>query len=98
MRARPTILLLLIAAVFLTVPTSVFAFTAEPESEDTVTTTFEPGMEPAVITPLAEEAEREDPWTSRYLAPVLLVGGVVVAIAYFAFYGARVRGKYEVVD
>ncbi len=59
---------------------------------------FEPGSEPAVVAPPDVPEEREDPWTGRYLAPVLLLGTVVVTAAYFFLYGARVRGRYEVVD
>jgi hypothetical protein len=59
---------------------------------------FEPGMEPAVEAPPNVPEERDEPWTARYLAPLLLVGVIVVAAAYFLTYGARVRGRYEVVD
>ena len=99
------LLVLLMAVLFVMVPvaaqasSTVLAFTAEAEDEEApVETTFAPGEEPAVVTPPTEAEERDIPWTGRYLAPVLLLGGVLVAIAYFVFYGARVRGKYEVVD
>lgn len=79
----------------------VFAFTeAETEGDEQVVEEpmFEPGSEPAVIAPPETVEERDEPWTGRYLAPVLLFGVVLVSVAYFFGYGARVRGKYEVVD
>ena len=96
MRIAARIFVLLLVASFVMAPLGAFA-TDEAE-EPATTSTFAPGMTPAVEAPPASEAERDDPWTARYLAPLLLVGGVVVAIGYFATYGARVRGKYEVVD
>ena len=105
MRFAARSLIVLLIAVFVLAPVAVHAapvavaFTeAETEPETEVTSTFPPGMTPAVEAPAASEAERDDPWTARYLAPLLLVGGVVIAVAYFGFYGARVRGRYEVVD
>lgn len=102
--AARSLLIMLLAALALAPATASaapgsIAFTESvTETETEVTTTFPPGMTPAVEAPPPAEAEREDPWTARYLAPLLLVAGVVIAVAYFGFYGARVRGKYEVVD
>lgn len=94
-----------LVAVIVLLPTAAQAFPGivgftEAETETTVVEqpTFEPGMEPAVEAPPVVPEERDEPWTARYLAPLLLVGVIVVAAGYFLTYGARVRGKYEVVD
>ena len=67
----------------------------EPADEEPA---FDPNMEPAVVSPPADDAAREEPWTALYLAPVLLLGGVLALGSYGALYLVRVRGKYDVVD
>ncbi len=73
--------------------------TEEPaEEEMSDEPMFEEGMEPAEIAPAESEAEEDQPWTARFLAPTLLVIGVLVLVGSFAYYGFNVRGRYEVVD
>ena len=59
---------------------------------------FEEGQEPAEITPPAAEDDAEQPWTSRFLAPTILVIGIVALIGSIAYYGIWVRSRYEIVD
>jgi hypothetical protein len=78
----------------------VLAFTeGETEVEETeAPMESELGIEPAVEAPAEVEEEEEQPWTQRYLAPtvaVLGLGGLIGAVAY---YGIRIRSRYEVVE
>ena len=59
---------------------------------------FEEGQEPAEIAPPAAEDDAEQPWTTRFLAPALLLMGIVALIGSIAYYGVRVRNRYEIVD
>jgi len=56
------------------------------------------GIVPAVEAPPAAEEEPDAPWTQRFLAPTILVLGVLGLVVSAIVYGARVRGRYEVVD
>lgn len=53
--------------------------------------------EPAVVVPEEAEADEEDPWTARFLAPAVAVLGVIVIGASVSYYVVRVRGRYRVV-
>lgn len=74
--------------------------TEEPAPEDEVSEEpqFPPGQEPAEIAPSDAAEEEEQPWTARFLAPTLLLIGVLALVASLAYYGVRVRSRYEVVD
>ena len=55
-------------------------------------------MEPAVEAELTEEAEEDQPWTARYLAPlfvVMAVGAIVVAVVVYL---AGVKRRFTVVE
>ena len=79
---------------------SMVVATEEPTGGEATTEApaFEPGQEPAVIAPPASEEAVEPPWTSRFLAPTLLVIGLIALVGSIAYYGVRVRSRYEVVD
>jgi hypothetical protein len=106
--AARLLVLLLTAGIVLTLPTvalasadgSVILATEEPSDEEAPPEepTFEEGQEPAVIAPPASEQETEQPWTSRFLAPTLLLMGLIALVGAIAYYGVRVRSRYEVVD
>jgi hypothetical protein len=53
--------------------------------------------EPAVEVPEPAEAEEEDPWTARFLAPAVVVIAVVAVGASLSYYVVRIRGRYRVV-
>ncbi len=60
---------------------------------------FEEGQEPAEIAPPESESEEEEqPWTYRFIAPTILILGVLTTIGVIAYHGVRVRSQYEVVD
>lgn len=79
----------------------VVAFT-ESVTETTVADTggagTQTGIVPAVEAPPATDEETDAPWTQRFLAPTILALGVLGLVASAVVYGARVRGRYEVVD
>jgi hypothetical protein len=52
--------------------------------------------EPAVEVPEVAEDEGEDPWTARFLAPVVVVIAVVAVGASVSYYVVRIRGRYRV--
>lgn len=54
--------------------------------------------EPAVVLPEAGEEETEDPWTARYLGPVVVGLAVVAVGAAAAYYVVAIRGRYRVVE
>ncbi len=54
--------------------------------------------EPAVEVPEEAEADEEDPWTARFLAPAVVVIAVLTVGASLAYYVVRIRGRYRVVQ
>jgi hypothetical protein len=54
--------------------------------------------EPAVEVPEPAEEETEDPWTTRFLAPAVVVIAAVAVGASAAYYVVRIRGRYRVVQ
>lgn len=54
--------------------------------------------QPAVEVPEAEEADEEDPWTARFLAPAVVVIAAITVGASLAYYVVRIRGRYRVVQ
>ena len=53
--------------------------------------------EPAVVVPEEAEAGTEDPWTARFLAPLVLVIGVASLGVAISYYVVRIRGRYRTV-
>ncbi len=95
--------LLLLTTILLGIPAAAFgveqvAFTeaeteeAEPADENTS------GVTPAVEVPAEAGEDEEQPWTARFLAPGLLVLGIVAVVLVVVYYGVRMRGRYEIVD
>lgn len=96
--ALVTILLVMAAAPALAGDVMTLAFT-EGETESEVVEEEQGsqlGIEPAVEAPPTVEAEEERPWTQRFLAPAVLVLGLLALIGSVLYYGARVRGRYRV--
>lgn len=54
--------------------------------------------EPVVEVPDVEGEDEEDPWTTRFLAPAVVVIAVVTVGASLAYYLVRIRGRYRVVQ
>jgi hypothetical protein len=53
--------------------------------------------EPAVMVPEVAEEEADSPWTARFLAPAVVVIGVITVGAALSYYVVRIRGRYRVV-
>lgn len=78
------------------------AATEGSTEEDTTETTVAPepvfeNGEPAVIIPPTEEVEEDQPWTARFLYPLIVVLTIVLIIALAIWYNRNIRRKYEVV-
>ncbi len=103
MRTRLTLILIVLSAATLlaVAPAAAFevaAFTegpteSEPAEQDPGS---ELGIVPAVEAPVEGAEESDAPWTQRFLAPLVLLLGVLGLVASIAYYGLRIRGKYRV--
>ena len=51
---------------------------------------------PAVEAESSAEAEEDQPWTSRFLAPTVLAVGVLGVVGAVGYYVVRIRGRYRV--
>lgn len=51
---------------------------------------------PAVEVPPEVEEEEEQPWTARFLAPTVLLLGLVALGGSVLYYAVRIRGRYVV--
>ena len=72
------------------------------DSADTTDTTAEPvqiseGEGPAIVAPPIEEGEEEQPWTSRFIYPLIVVGTFVLIIGVVIGYNRSIRTRYKVV-
>ncbi len=54
--------------------------------------------QPAVEAPADAVDEVEQPWTARFLVPILLLMGVAALVGSALYYGMRIRGKYRVIQ
>lgn len=78
---------LLAVVVVIAVPTGVAALQA---------TDLVAAAEPAVEAPPEAAEDEEQPWTARFLAPTVLLLGVVALGGSVLYYGIRIRGRYKV--
>jgi hypothetical protein len=88
--ALAALLLLAIAAPALGAEDDATETTAAPAQ-------FSSGEEPAVVLPPPEHEEPEQPWTARFLIPLLVVTALVVVIGVAIAYNHSVRHRYKVV-
>jgi hypothetical protein len=104
LRAMKRLAVAVIASVFV-VTLAGPAFATESQSEDGSETTettvvSEPEFadgEPAVVIPPGEVEVEEQPWTSRYLYPLLVVGTAILLIGLILGYNRSIRHRYKVV-
>ena len=106
MRRSRIALVLGIVAVFLAAMIGPVGATEDSSEGDDMSETTEttvapdPGFEngePAIVIPPEEEvAEEEQPWTSRFMYPLLVVLMIVLIIVMIVAWN-RLRNRYEVV-
>lgn len=70
----------------------------EGDEAPPTTTVSEGGIAPAELAPVAEEADSDEPWTAKFLAPTVAILGALGVVAAFVLYGIRLRGRYRVVE
>ena len=71
---------------------------ATAESETTETTEADIGIQPAVEADPAGGEDEEQPWTARFLAPLLLTIGVVGLALSAIGYLFRLKARYRVAE
>ena len=78
------------------------AFASDEEAEttgETTETTVDPyadGEAPAVIVAEEEAEEAEQPWTARFLIPLLVVTAVLLIVGVAIAYNSSIRTRYKV--
>ena len=100
-RVRSLLLVALAVTAMLAVTAPALATEGSTEEETTTTTVaeepqFENG-EPAVVIPPAEEAEEDQPWTSRFIYPTIVIGTILLIVGIAWAYNRRIRHRYNVV-
>lgn len=102
-RIQRIVLVALTAVLALTVAVPAFgadhAQADEAETTDTTVVAVEisTGDEPAVVIPPAEIEVPEQPWTARFIIPLLVVTAIVLIIGVLIAYNRSIRNRYKVV-
>ena len=91
---------LLVLFVVLAAPA--MATEAPEDPAETTETTVAPvqiseGEQPAVVAPPIEEGSSDEPWTSRFIYPLIVVGTFVLIIGLVIGYNRSIRSRYKVV-
>ena len=76
----------------------IFAAEEEAEAEEVVAPSDGVEIVPAEEAPVTGADEPAQPWPARFLAPLLLVIGIVGLGLVCSAYALRVRGRYRVVE
>jgi hypothetical protein len=103
-RTKRIVALALAALFLIAVPAQVAASEhgAQELAETTETTVAVASIsaedQPAVVIPAPELEEPEQPWTARFLIPLLVVTAIVLIIAVPIVYNHSVRHRYKVVS
>jgi len=96
------VLLSLIAVLVIIVASPALATEDSTEGETTATTVaaeqISEGEGPAIDAPEVEIEEQAQPWTARFIYPVLLVITIVLIGWIVIAYNRKVRHRYEVVS
>jgi len=90
-------------------PMFVFALTVpalateESTEDDTTATTVAPeqiseGEGPAVEAPPADEKTVEQPWTARFIYPVIVLVTILLIVGLIIGYNRSIRSRYHVVS
>ena len=90
----PLSLFLLLTLVLLFAPAALAATTPGGGGNADVTA----ANVPAVEAPPEAVEDDEHPWTTRFLAPIVLLIGAVAIGGSTLYYAVRIRGRYRVAD
>jgi hypothetical protein len=102
-RIQRIVLVALTAVLALTVAVPAFgADHAQQDGAEATDTTvvavpISAGDEPAVVIPPAEIEVPEQPWTARFIIPLLVVTAIVLVIGVLIAYNHSIRNRYKVV-
>jgi hypothetical protein len=102
-RINRIVVLALAALLMSAIAAPSFAAEGDDETAETtdVTVAVEPisaGDGPMVMIPAPEIDEPEQPWTARFLIPLLVVTAIVLVIGVIIAYNHSVRHRYKVVS
>jgi ABC-type glycerol-3-phosphate transport system substrate-binding protein len=102
MNRLATTLVIALVAVLLVAVTAPALATQDSTEGDTTTTTVEAtpvsaGDSPAVVVPLIADKEEEQPWTARFVYPLLGVLAILIIGGFAVGYNRSIRRRYEVV-
>lgn len=97
------LVVLALAATFIFALTVPALATEESPGDDTTATTAVPeqiseGEGPAVEAPPADEAAVEQPWTARFIYPVIVLVTILLLVGLIIGYNRSIRGRYHVVS
>ena len=104
-RHKRAVVICLLAVAFATIPAAAFAgdglilaTEAETEGDGTEAPANESGVTPAEEAPQDEADEPDQPWTARFLAPLVLTIGIAGLVISAVAYVVRVKSRYRVVE
>lgn len=97
-RIVPIVSLMVLVVVF---AAPAMATEAPDDSSEPTTTMAVPVQisedQPAVVAPPIEEGEVEQPWTARFIYPLIVVGTFVLILGLAIGYNRSIRRRYQVV-
>jgi len=96
-RLQRLVVVAIAAVLLLSVAAPAFAGQSGGDAETTeVVVPISAGDEPAVVIPPPEADETEQPWTSRFLIPLLVVTAIPTVIGVVIIYNRSIRHHYRV--
>ena len=101
-RIHKFVLFSLIAVLMVAIASPVAATEDSAEGDMTETTVVPEQISqdegPAVQAPPADEDDSEQPWTARFIYPVIVLGTVVLIVGLAIGYNRSIRKRYHVVS
>ena len=101
-RIHSLVLLSLITMLVIAISSPVLATEDATEVETTETTVapvqISEGEGPAVEAPVAEVEVQEQPWTVRFIYPLIVVITIVLIVGIAIAYNRNIRKRYQVVS
>jgi hypothetical protein len=100
-RMRVVVLVVLVVVLAVVAAAPALATESPTEPGETSTTIAEPTFEngePAVVIPVVEEEEEDQPWTARFIYPTLVAVTIILIIGLLIGYNRSIRHRYKVVN